>query len=430
MHGLILSCRFQPKPFVQWNPVTEPRESPAPGALQQHSELVVDQVDDPRFPLLTRTPGTEHGLRLDPETGRVSAPQRPSPNGGPSVVRAPPRESLDPARRRAGHVVLAALVLPLLAAAAIGALIWDQSRASQPSVGAPVSAPPPDIQISTGVRAGAPDPSGIAVAAAANGGLWYQTRAGKLTRLASDDGSVNYAFTTDRPALGLSVSGDSVLTVVGGPAGASLIARDRGTGKVQSRVPLPGVPAGDAPLVAGGHTWVALDDGAALVDGTTAALVPVPGLRRLAGSGNTVWALSDAGLVALDAATGKVLGSTPLPGVRSTGLAAGAGAVWVAGTRNGRPVVLRFDGSPGRPHTIRLPARPASIAAANGTLWVALQGGGVRELNPSTNALSGAGVSLPDQTELLSIRPDQVWAVREAGGRARFTRLDLSASPS
>ena len=308
-------------------------------------------------------------------------------------------------------------------------MIWNQNQSSpQPTVGAPVSASPPDILISTGVRASAPDPSGIAVAAAANGGLWYQTRAGKLTRLASDDGSVNYAFRTGRPALGLAVSGDSVLTVVRDSSGSALVARDRGDGKLQSRVPLPGVPLRGAPLVAGGRTWVALDDGVAWIDNGQATLVPVPGLRQIAGSGDRIWALGNAGLVAIDAASGKVLGSAPLSGMRAAGLATGAGAVWVAGTQDGQPVVLRFDGNPGTAHTIPLPARPTSIAGADGAVWLALEGDGIRELDPSTNRVSGTAISLPDQDALLSIRPDQLWAMRESGGRAHFTRLDLTAA--
>ena len=46
------------------------------------------------------------------------------------------------------------------------------------------------------------------------------------------------------------------------------------------------------------------------------------------------------------------------------------------------------------------------------------------------NRLAGTAISLPDQNALLSIRPDQLWSVRESAGRARFTRLDLATSGS
>ncbi len=42
------------------------------------------------------------------------------------------------------------------------------------------------------------------------------------------------------------------------------------------------------------------------------------------------------------------------------------------------------------------------------------------------NRLAGATITLPDQNALLSIRPDQLWSVREAAGRASFTRIDLA----
>jgi hypothetical protein len=54
----------------------------------------------------------------------------------------------------------------------------------------------------------------------------------------------------------------------------------------------------------------------------------------------------------------------------------------------------------------------------------------VRELDPSVNRLAGATITLPDQNALLSIRPDQLWSVREAAGHASFTRIDLAASGS
>ena len=70
------------------------------------------------------------------------------------------------------------------------------------------------------------------------------------------------------------------------------------------------------------------------------------------------------------------------------------------------------------------------MAAAGGAIWLALAGQGVRELDPSVNRLAGATITLPDQNALLSIRPDQLWSVREAAGRASFTRIDLAASGS
>src|SRR6185503_20137225 len=166
--------------------VTDPRQPPAARAPEPGGDLVVEHVDDPRFALLTVREPSEHGLRIDPATGRVPPPP-PAPPAAPAVVQAPARDRvagdrLARDRRRAGRLAIAALMLPIVVAAAIG----------------------------------------IAVAAAGNGGLWYQATGGSVTRLAATDGSVNYTFPSARPALGMAVSGGSLLVLVNGPAGAEL----------------------------------------------------------------------------------------------------------------------------------------------------------------------------------------------------------------
>ena len=397
---------------------------------------MVEHVDDPRFALLTAREPSEHGLRIDPATGAVPPPQ-PGPPPAPSVVRAPARDRVASDRRRAGRLAIAALMLPIVVAAVIGLVMWLQGDSGGSAPAPAVSRRPPAFTVSTTVAATAPAPHGIAVAAAGNGGLWYQAAGGAVTRLAATDGSVNYTFSSVRPAMGLAVSGGSLLSLVNGPAGAKLVFRDRGSGKVESRLPLPGAalcsaPAtACAPLVAGGQIWAALAGGVARIDNERATLTPVAGVLAIAGSSRRVWALTSTSVVALSAADGHVLGATRLSGLVPGVIAAGAGAVWVAGTREGHPQLLRFDGPPGRsPQAIALPAPASALAAAGGAIWVALAGQGVRELDPSVNRLAGATITLPDQNALLSIRPDQLWSVREAAGRASFTRIDLATSGS
>lgn len=395
---------------------------------------MVEHVDDPRFALLTAREPSEHGLRIDPATGRVPLPP-PGPPAVPVVVRAPTRDRVASDRRRAGRLAIAALVFPILVAAAIGIVMWLQSDSGNSAPTPAVSPRPPAFAVSTTVAATAPAPNGIAVAAAGNGGLWYQATGGAVTRLTATNGSVNYTFAAARPALGLTVSGGSLLSLVNGPAGAELVFRDRGSGQVQSRLPLPGTPVcatpatACAPLVADGQIWAALAGGVARIDNERATLTPVTGVLAVAGSSSTVWALTPTSIVSLSAGDGHVLGETRLSGLTPSVIAAGAGAVWVAGTRDGHPQLLRFDGPPGRPpQVIALPAPAAAMAAAGGAIWLALAGQGVRELDPSVNRLAGATITLPDQNALMSIRPDQLWSMREAAGRASFTRIDLAAS--
>ncbi|HEV8452279.1 MAG TPA: hypothetical protein VGQ45_12670 [Gaiellales bacterium] len=416
--------------------MTDPRKPPAERAPEPGGDLVVEHVDDPRFALLTAPAPSEHGLRIDPATGRLPPPPRAQPPA-PAVVRAPARARVASDRRRAGRLAIAALILPILVAAVIGIGVWLQGDSGGSPPAPAVSPRPPSFTVSTTVAATAPAPNGIAVAAAGNGGLWYQSTGAAVTRLAATDGSVNYTFDTARPALGLAVSGGSLLSLVNSPAGAELVFRDRGSGRVQSRLPLPGAllcstPAtACAPLVADGRIWAALAGGVARIDNQRATLTPVTGVLAIAGSSTTVWALTPTSIVALSAGDGHVLGATRLSGLVPNVIAAGAGAVWVAGTRDGHPQLLRFDGRPGRPpQRIALPAPATAMAAAGGAIWLALAGQGVRELDPSVNRLVDAAIALPDQNALLSIRPDQLWSVREAAGRASFTRIDLAAAGS
>ena len=414
--------------------MTEPHDTPA-GAPGPGRDLVVGRVDDPRFALLEPPP--EFGLRIDPDAG--PAAQSPPPLSAPAVVQAPVRDHVGPARRRAARLVMAGLLLPALVAAAIaGVLVFSSSGSSHPSPTIHgTSARPPAFTISTTVTATAPAGPGIAVTPAGNGGLWYQTAGGRLTRLASADGSINYQFPTRQPALGLAVSGSALLVLSEGASGAELVSRDRGSGHITAQVPLPGTPVcapgalvGCGPAVADGTAWVALDDGVARVEGDRATLTDLPGVRAVVAGGRRIWALSDSSLFRLDPASGRVLGRSSLRQVQPVAMEAGAGAVWVAGSRDGRPLLLRFDGPPNRPPlVIAMPSAVRAMAATGGAIWLALTGQGVRELDPSRNRLAGSRIGLSDQDALLATRPDQLWAVRLAAQRASFTRIDLTPAP-
>src|ERR1700675_456523 len=114
--------------------VTDPREPPAARAPEPGGDLVVEHIDDPRFALLTAREPSEHGLRIDPATGRVPL-SPPAPPPAPVVVRAPARDRVARDRRRAGRLAIAALMLPIVVAAAIGIVMWLQSDygGSQPA---------------------------------------------------------------------------------------------------------------------------------------------------------------------------------------------------------------------------------------------------------------------------------------------------------
>ena len=403
--------------------------------------MTVEHIDDPRFTLLADNDRSEHGLRIDPETGVVPPPaagQAPPPT--PPVVQAPMRADVDPARRRASRLVMAALAVPVVAAVAVGVLLLtsggDSTDAATPPARSAALPPPPSFAISTAVGADAPSSPGIAVAPAGNGGLWYQAPEGALTRLASDDASINYAFDTSRPALALGVSGHLLVALVAATSGDQLIYRDRGSGRVAGRVTLPRPPVcrpaavADCALDASdGGVWLALDGEVARVEGTSLRMTPLPGVQDVVAGGRRAWAVAGGDLVTIDAAGGAIVHRTSLRSFTPVAMLASGGALWLAGSRPAGPALLQMDVVGRLQRTIPLPAPVTSLAAAGGALWLAMTGQGVRELDPAHGRLAGSTIAIDDPGQLLTARPDQLWAVRQADGRARFTRIDLTPLP-
>jgi len=108
-------------------------------------------------------------------------------------------------------------------------------------------------------------------------------------------------------------------------------------------------------------------------------------------------------------------------GERPVGLAAGDGAVWVAGGSRARQFVTarridtRFD-SPGRPvHIESLPEGSASIALGGRTLWVAPSFGRLTELNPATGGLSGRRIDAGPSPTAIAADGRAVWLADRSG---------------
>ena len=407
------------------------------------SNVTAERVDDPRFALLDTGPSHEFGLRIDPDTGQVPPPPPPAgpePSQSPPVVQAPPRPDLGPARRRAGRLVTAALAVPALAAAAIGLalLVSDDSHpaGAAPSLAAAQPAPPPDFTVTPGVHAHVHSGPGIAVAAAGNGGIWYQAPGSDLTRLTANDGAVNYRFASPRPALALGVSGNQVVTLEAAASGEQLVSRDRGSGRVTAHTPLPGNVACSAAAVADcafvandDGVWVGMDGGLARLGADGLRMTPLRGVREITAGGRRAWAVAGNQLVTVDAASGAIVHRTSLGAFTPSTMLASGGALWLAGTRPAGPALLRLDVVGRIQRTTPLPAPALSLAAAGGALWLALDGQGVREFDPAAGRLAGSTVAIADPGQLVTARPDQLWAVRQADGRASFTRLDLTPLP-
>jgi hypothetical protein len=132
---------------------------------------------------------------------------------------------------------------------------------------------------------------------------------------------------------------------------------------------------------------------------------------ELAASGNTVWAVSDAGLSAVDARTGvrRMGPRTPYP--YATRLAVSRGRVWVASVANGyvSGAVSRIDAGTHRAATVlRLQQQPVwDVCAGGGVVW-AIYGLGN---DPRLARFNGAKW-LP----ATSLRTPAVWCVADARG--------------
>jgi hypothetical protein len=425
--------------------VTDMEHTPGPRPPERGG-VRVERIDDPRFAALATAPPREYGLRIDPAAGdppegdeAPAAPPPPAPPETPPVVAAPVRDDVRRARRAVHRLVAVGLAVPVLVVAVLGAVVItsDNSAPALPPAPPPVH-PPPAFTIATAISARAPAAPGMAVAAAANGGLWYQRTNGLLTRLAADNGAINYAFTDGAPAAALAVAGRSLLVVARHGDASTLTVRDRGTGAVLQRVPLPGppactpgMPAGCAPVTAGGQIFVPLQNGLARVRDGVATLTPLPRTLAAVVGVRHIWVVTADALLTVDPVADVVRARAALHGLVPSAVTSAAGTVWVAGTRDGRPMLLRFGRPAGGPATvIQLPAPATALAAADGAIWVGLAGGGIHELAPSGGTLAGATIDLPEQTELLTARPDQLWAVRIGPTRARFTRIDLTPAGS
>ncbi|HEX5374882.1 MAG TPA: serine/threonine-protein kinase [Solirubrobacterales bacterium] len=144
---------------------------------------------------------------------------------------------------------------------------------------------------------------------------------------------------------------------------------------------------------------------------------------RLAVGPDRLWVTSatDGTLTAIDAPTGDVALKRRL-GRGLSGVAIGAGSVWVSNPRTG--VVLRTDAD-GRV-TVRVPVggRPGAVTFAGGRLWVADEAGsGVSAIDAATNRLVERGIEPRAAPLRLAAGAGAVWVSNATAGTVR--RIDL-----
>jgi hypothetical protein len=398
------------------------------GRQAGESQRVADVVAAP-------PPEVEYGLRVS-LTGAAAAPAPPPVEYGLRV-------SLDEAatagtlpdsagtRRSRWWAAIAVTVVVLLiaAVAAIVILTGGSGAARRAAAAAPATSPRPPLFAPTiGITARIRSKPGVVVTPARDGGLWYQTPRGDLTRLAAETGDVAYAFPTRRPALGLAISGRSLEVLTR----AAVVERDRGTGRAQRSLPLPAPPICCGLTAAAGVHWQSLTSGLARIDLSSGAITvqPSPAMIGMAGDQTRLWLLGDGTLIPVDAVSGRPRAAVTVGDVRLRAIAVGAEAIWGIGTRGSAPVLVRFDPDSGAQQlVIPLPRQATAVAVSDGAVWLAIAGIGVQELDPSTNALVGDPVAIAHPLSLLPATNDRLWVVGRARGVTTFTRLDLHPSP-
>ncbi len=389
-------------------------------------------------------PQVEYGLRIslgqppppaaEPPPPPVEATEAEQP--GIPVATPPPapsdRAAAGGGRSPALYLIIAAVVLLLIAAAV--AIAISRGRSDSPSGAASpgstaTSQQPPAFSPSIAVTANIESNGGVAATPALDGGLWYQTPTGNLTRLAARDGSVAYAFPSHEIAFGLAVAGRSVLVLTS----SAVVARDRGTDRRTQTLPIPSQPVCCGLTKAAGVQWEWLASGLARIDLSAGTVGVQPGtpVIGMAGDDRRLWMIGQGMLIPVDTASGRLGTLISLGAIKPHAIAVGAEAVWVVGKRGSTPVIARYDPDSGkRQLVIPLPARARDVAIAEGAVWVSMAGIGVQELDPSTNSLTGQPIAVARAGSLLPSAGDRLWAVGYRGSRVTFTRIDLHPAVS
>lgn len=381
-------------------------------------------------------PQREYGLHVSlagSDAAPVSAPPqveyglRVSLDAEPAV--APATVPAGSARR--WHLIAIAAGVLLIAIAAGIAMLNGGSGAdggTPADRSAAITSPkPPVFALSIGITAKVRSKPGLSVTPALNGGLWYQTGRGNLTRLAADTGHAAYAFRTWRPALGLAISGRSLEVLTQ----AAVVARDRGTGRPQRVLGLPAPPVCCGLTAAAGVQWEWLATGLARIDLASGAITvqPSPLGSGMAGDQTRLWLLGDGSLTPVDTASGRLRPAVAVGDIDLRAIALGAGAMWGIGKRGSQPVVVRFDPDSGaRQLVIALPAVASAVTVSDGAVWLAMARIGVQELDPSTNSLTGAPIAVAHARRLFSTANDRLWVVGRAAAVTTFIGLDLHPS--
>jgi DNA-binding beta-propeller fold protein YncE/predicted Ser/Thr protein kinase len=254
-------------------------------------------------------------------------------------------------------------------------------------------------------------PTAVTVCA---GNVWVTSTGGVVSQIEPRSSSVNRVRVHGRPSDVADVG--NLAAVVSGPPGTVTMI-DAQFGRASGSVPLPSAPSSRGTAVAYGRdVWVANPD-AREVDRLdppytrVAAAVPVGGRPRFVAAGEgAVWLAGGRTLWRIDAGRARVRGRATLS-FSPAALAAGNGGIWLVH----RPAneLVRMD-----PATLKVTARigvghgPQAVAVGAGSVWVANTiDGTVSRVDPKRNAVVRT-ISVRSAPIDLAVGVGAVWVVR------------------
>jgi hypothetical protein len=365
-------------------------------------------------------------MRLD-DRGRAAArAARQAVDGLPP----PPPPAVLRARQRRRSTLAAALTLAV--ALAGGGVVWRNLAVEQ----APVAPPRPVPALPRHVQARIPVVGGPAAVTLGAGAVWVVSQDGGTVSRIDPASNRVVATVSGVPTSRVRSTRRSYPRITAG-AGVVWVGNDTTTARIdpasnQATATWPVGPETGELLVSHGAVWVSQDDGTVLrvdpASGRQLARVRVASGTGLMSSGlasldGAVWTASGATVVRIDPRTNRPGPPIELGLVQTGALAAAAGSLWLAiddGT------VLRVDPASRRVTArVTVGGRPFAVAGSDAGVFVTDQQAAViTRIDPASNRVV-ARIPIPAWSAI-AVGADAAWAA-DAQANAVY-RIDLHAS--
>jgi peptide/nickel transport system substrate-binding protein len=314
-----------------------------------------------------------------------------------------------------------------------GGAVWVTSNASNGSV---VRIDPDTHQVQQRITVGS-GPLGVAVSGS---DVWVaNSQEGSVSQVSTETNSVLQTISVGNAPTGVAVGRGKVwVTNADDGTISQLDARSGERGRtIPVGSPVHGIAYGDGKLWVTdpvGNQLVAVSPGA----GVLARVSVGSGPGAVAYGGGAVWVANnlDGTVSRVDPVAGRVTAAYPV-GAAPNGIVVMQSGVWVTDEVNG--TISRIDVSSGAVTHKALGGRPEGVAAARGSLWVAVQAAGDAHRGGTLRAVSptDGGVDSPDPQlsyfvtdwQLLSVTNDGLVGFKRVGGSDGNTIVpDLAVS--